>query len=250
VKPLKYCLTIFMVMVFIPSKSQHIYISQWQAWFRYYNQAQLSEKLILHTEIDERINLNPAQQFQFFTHVHLHYRVKPWLDVAAGFNFNVTNPPFNPSLGVPELRPWQEANLIKNLGKDIQFQFRYRLDERFIHNNDRQVLLDGYHFNWRHRFRIQFTRPIVEFNNNRTLTLKLSDEVMLNAGDVPRMLDQNRIFASLEIKLNERFSFECGYLNLLQPVTDDIYYERHIIRSTLFHRIGNKQSFRNESNTL
>ncbi len=68
---------------------------------------------------------------------------------------------------------------------------------------------------------------------------------MLNAGDVPRLFDQNRIFASLEIKLNKRFSFECGYLNLLQPVTDDIFYERHIIRSTLFHRIGNKQSFRN-----
>jgi len=226
-----------MVMAFIPSKSQHTYISQWQAWFRYYNQTQFSKKLILHSEIEERINLNPVEQSQLFTHVHLHYRTKPWLDVAAGFSFNVTNPPYNPSLSVPELRPWQEASLMKNLGKDIQFQFRYRVDERFIHKNDRQVLEDGYHFNWRHRFRIQFSKPIAEFNNNKILTLKLSDEVMLNAGDVPRLFDQNRIFASLEIKINDRFSYECGYLNLIQPVTDDVYYERHIIRSTLYHRI-------------
>jgi Protein of unknown function (DUF2490) len=240
VKPLKYCLIILWVLAALQSKSQNTFTQQWQAWFRYYNQTQLSEKFTLHTEIDERINLNPAQQFQFFTHVHLHYRIKPWLDVAAGFNFNTTNPPFNPTLRIPELRPWQEAIIIKNLGKDIQFQFRYRLDERFIHNNDRQVLVDGYHFNWRHRFRIQFSKPIVEFNNNRTLTLKFSDEVMLNTGDVPRLFDQNRIFASLEIKLNERFSFESGYLNLIQPVTDDVYYERHIIRSTLRHTINAK----------
>jgi hypothetical protein len=226
-----------MVLAFLPSKSQDTFISQWQAWFRYYNVAQLSEKLALHTEIDERINLNPSQQFQFFTHVHLHYRVKPWLDLAAGFNFNLTNPPFNPSLSIPELRPWQEATFIKNFQKEIQFQFRYRLDERFIHNNDKQILLDGYHFNWRHRLRIQFSKPIIKFNNNRTLTLKLSDEVMLNAGDVPRLFDQNRIFVSLEIKLNEHVSFESGYMNLIQPVSDDLFYERHIIRSTLRHRI-------------
>jgi hypothetical protein len=221
----------------LSSKSQDTFISQWQAWFRYYNVAQLSEKSALHTEIDERINLNPSQQFQFFTHVHLHYRVKPWLDLAAGFNFNLTNPPFNPSLSIPELRPWQEATFTKNFQKEIQFQFRYRLDERFIHNNDKQILLDGYHFNWRHRLRIQFSKPIIKFNNNRTLTLKLSDEVMLNAGDVPRLFDQNRIFVSLEIKLNEHVSFESGYMNLIQPVSDDLFYERHIIRSTLRHRI-------------
>jgi len=240
VNSLPSCFTVLLVLASIPSKSQNTFIPQWQAWFRYYNQAQLNEKFVLHTEVDERRNLNPSQQSQFFTHVHLHHRVKPWLDVAAGFNFNLTNAPVNSSLIVPELRPWQEASLIKTFRKELQFQFRYRLDERFIHNNDKQVLTDGYHFNWRHRFRIQFSKPIVQFNNKRRLTLKLSDEVMLNSGNVPRSFDQNRIFASLEIKLNNHWSFESGYLNIIQPITDDVFYERHVIRSTVYHRIGFK----------
>ena len=239
-KSVKFCFAFLLVLAALQSKSQDTFISQWQAWFRYYNQAQLSEKFVLHTEVDERRNLNPSRQSQFFTHVHLHHRIKPWLDVAAGFNFNLTNSQVNSSLTVPELRPWQEATLTKQFRKELQFQFRYRLDERFIHNNNKEVLTDGYHFNWRHRFRIQFSKPIVEFNNNRTLTLKLSDEVMLNSGDVPRLFDQNRLFASLEIKFNDHWSFESGYLNIIQPITDDVFYDRHVIRSTLHHRIGFK----------
>jgi hypothetical protein len=223
----------------VQSKSQNTFIQEWQAWFRYYNQAQLSEKLILHTELDERRRLNPWSQAQFFTHVHLHYRVNSWLDVAAGMNYNLTTLTTT-NLVVEEWRPWQEVSLFKDLGKDVLFQFRYRLDERFIHRNDKQVLLDGYIFNWRHRFRIQFSRPIAQFNNNRTLTLKFSDEVMLNSGDVLRVFDQNRIFAALEMKLNNHWSIESGYLNLIQQATDDVFSERHVIRTTIYHRIGFK----------
>lgn len=220
-----------------PSKSQNTFIEEWQAWFRYYNQAQLTEKLILHTELDERRRLDPWSQAQFFTHVHLHYRVNSWLDVAAGMNYNLSTLTTT-NLVVEEWRPWQEVSLFKNLGKDVLFQFRYRLDERFIHRNDKQVLLDGYHFNWRHRFRIQFSKPIAQFDNNKTLTLKLSDEVMLNSGDVLSVFDQNRIFAALEMKLNNHWSIESGYLNLIQQVSDDVFSERHVIRTTLYHRIG------------
>lgn len=238
-KSLTYCIAIVLMGISFQSKSQNTYVQEWQVWFRYYNQAQLNEKLILHTELDERRRLDPWSQAQFFAHVHLHYRLKPWLDVAAGMNYNLTNVlTTNHSLEVAELRPWQEVSLFKNLGRDVLFQFRYRLDERFIQRNDKQVLLDGYHFNWRHRFRIQFSKPIAQFNNNRTLTLKLSEEVMLNSGDVVRVFDQNRIYASLEMKLNNHWSIESGYLNLIQQVTDDVFSERHVIRTTLYHRIG------------
>lgn len=235
-KSVKVCLAFILVLAFFQSKSQNTYISQWQAWLRYYNQTQFNEKAVLHAEADERRMLNPWQQSQFFIHTHVHYRWKPWLDVAAGINFNLTNS-VNTSLVVFEWRPWQEASLIKTVGKDNQFQFRYRLDERFIQRNDSQVLLEGYHFNWRHRFRIQFSKPIAYFNHDRMLTLKISNEVMINSGDVLRTFDQNRAYASLEIKFNDRWSFESGYLNIIQPTTDNVFYERHVIRSTVYHRI-------------
>jgi len=224
--------------VSVPSKSQN-FIEEYQAWFRYYNQAQLGEKLILHTEIDERRRLDPWSHSQFFTHLHLHYRITRWLDVAAGMNYNQTRITTGKnSLDVEEWRPWQEASVLKTIGKNSLFQFRYRLDERFIHRNDQQVLLDGYHFNWRHRFRIQFSKPIAEFHNQRTLTFRLADEVMLNSGDVQRTFDQNRISGLLEYTLNKNWSLETGYLFLIQQIADNTFRERHIIRTTLYHRIG------------
>ena len=236
-KFIKHGCTILFVLSSTASIGQDKFTQQGLLWFRYYNQTQLNEKFVLHLEVDQRKLLNPLRQFQFFTHLHLHYRLKPWLDVAAGTSYIYTNSTVNISLAVPERRLWQEVSIIKNINKQWQFQFRYRLDERFIHHNDKVALTDGYGFNWRHRFRIQFSRPITQFND-RTLTLKLSDEVMLNSGDVPRPFDQNRIYVSLEIKLNDRWSAETGYLNLIQPKTDSEYYVRNIVRSTLYHRIN------------
>lgn len=60
---------------------------------------------------------------------------------------------------------------------------------------------------------------------------------MLNSGDVVRVFDQNRIFASLEMRLNNHWSIESGYLNLIQQVSDEVFSERHVIRTTLYHRI-------------
>jgi hypothetical protein len=209
-----------------------------QAWFRYYNQLYFNKAVALHTEIDERINFEAPHQSQFFIHLHLHYRLKPWLDVAAGQNFNLTNSLENPDLVVPEIRPWQEVNFLTNTSKKINIQFRYRLDERFIHKNDRIELQDGYHFNLIHRFRIQFGTVLVKKNNEWKLAMRLSDELMINTGNVPRAFDQNRFYCGLELKLNDHWSIESGYLNIIQPRTDAEYFVRNVIRTTLHHRIG------------
>ncbi len=209
-----------------------------QAWFRYYNQAQFNTKTSLHTEIDERINFRAPHQSQFFIHLHLHYRMKPWLDVAAGQNFNLTDSPVNPELEVPEIRPWQEISLIAPSENRWSMQARYRLDQRFIHNNNRIELEEGFHFNLRHRVRLQAARTLIGSQDDVKLGLRLSNELMLNTGDVPRAFDQNRIYCALEVKLSNRWSLESGYLNILQPVNDDNYLIRNVIRTTLFHRIS------------
>ncbi len=212
--------------------------SMGQAWFRYYNQAQLKPKTSLHTEIDERINFRSPHQSQFFVHLHLHYRWKPWLDVAAGQNFNLTDSPVNPELEVPEIRPWQEVSLIAPTEGRWLTQFRYRLDQRFIHNNNRIELEEGFHFNLRHRFRLQAGTTLIGNPNDVKLGLRLSNELMLNTGDVPRTFDQNRIYCGLEVKLSNRWSLEGGYLNILQPGKEEDYIIRNVIRTTVYHRIS------------
>lgn len=228
-------LFIFSILPFL-SNSQEKVTYQWFYWIRYYNVARISDKLALHTEIDNRRYFNPSKQSQFFTHIHLHNRIKPWLDVAAGFNFNLTRLPTT-SLSVPELRPWQEINLLSNAKRKWQFLSRYRLDERFIHNNNTVELTDGYHFNLRHRFRVMVSTTLAKFKNKSILTLKLYNEIMLNTGDVQRTFDQNRLSGSLEYQFNKQWSIESGYINILQPKSDTEYYDRNVIRTTLYHRI-------------
>lgn len=227
---------IFLALPFF-SNGQDKVTYQWFYWIRYYNVAQVSNRLTLHTEIDNRRYFNPPRQSQFFTHIHLHNRIKPWLDVAAGFNFNLTKFPTT-SLSVPEVRPWQEISLLSNAKSKWQFLFRYRLDERFIHNYNTVELTNGYHFNLRHRFRVMVSTTVLKFKNESILTLKLYNEIMINTGDVPRAFDQNRLSSSLEYQFNKRWSIESGYINILQPKSDTEYYDRNVVRTTLYHRIG------------
>jgi hypothetical protein len=218
--------------------AQRTYTSLGQAWFRYYNQLSFNSRTALHTEIDDRLNFKSPHQSQFFVHIHLHYQFKPWLNAAAGQNFNWTTSLENPSLTVPEIRPWQEINFYLNSQKKWEYQIRYRIDERFIHKNNQIELEEGYHFNLRHRFRIQASTILIQNPEKKQLAIRFSDELMINTGDVPRAFDQNRIYCGLELKLNDHWSIESGYLNIIQPRNDDEYFVRNIIRTTLHHRIG------------
>lgn len=209
-------------------------IHQGSYWFRYYNQTQLGRNFILHGELDERRFVNPDRQAQFFTHIHLHKKVRQW-DGAVGFNYNLTNSNKNWNLAVPEYRPWQEINWLRN-GKKVGFQARYRTEQRFIHHNDNVVLTDGFRFAWRHRVRLLLSFPLIT-KPNKNLALKLSEEIMLNTTSGVRTFDQNRVFISLEKSLSKKVSIEIGYLNLLQAHTTDSYFDRHVIRTTLYHRI-------------
>jgi hypothetical protein len=230
------------LLLFIPfySNGQDNVTHEWFYWVRFYNQFKFIKPYTLHTEIDTRRYFTDSRQSQFFTHIHIHRRLKPWLDVALGFNYNITRLPSDPKLNVPELRPWQEFTLFITNKSKWPILFRYRLDERFIHHNNKIELTEGYHFNLRHRFRIGVSTELAKFNNNRALMLIFYDEIMINTGDAPRAFDQNRISASLEYQFNKKWSVESGYINILQPKTDSEYYDRHVIRTTFYYRLEQK----------
>lgn len=207
-------------------------------WVRYFNQTRITDRLTLNAHLDERILFNPIRQFQLFTHVHLNFLAKPWLDIGIGGNFNWTNAVANPNLMIPEWRPWQEVTFIKPVGNKWQFQFRYRVDERFIHRNNGQELEPGYRFNWRHRFRPQFSYSFQNAEQTKRYIFRISNEFMVNTGDVRDTFDQNRFYFSIEQPLGKRWSMETGYMNLVQSrANDDGYNDRHLIRVSVYHRV-------------
>lgn len=219
------------------ASGQEIVSQEWFYWVRFYSQVKFIKPYTLHTEIDTRRYFTNSRQSQFFTHIHIHRRLKPWLDVAFGFNFNSTKQPTNAGLKVPELRPWQEFTINTIRDRKWPLLFRYRLDERFIHNNNQTELTNGFHFNLRHRFRIGTSTRLFELKNGRQLTFRLYDELMLNTGDVPRAFDQNRLSGSFEYQFNKKWSVESGYINIIQPKNDSELIARHIIRTTVFYRL-------------
>lgn len=64
---------------------------------------------------------------------------------------------------------------------------------------------------------------------------------MINAGQkiVYNTFDQNRIYAGLQYGFNKNITFELGYLNSFQQRAGGVdYYDRDIIRFTLYHKIN------------
>ena len=214
-------------------------------WYGYFNTLNFSEKFFLTTEFQERHFVLPFAQSQFLIRPHLHRKLNDGWDVALGMCvfWQNTNDPYKTSITVPELRPHLEFNQKQKL-KRINIEHRYKLESRFFHNTNaaRTDLEDGYFFgNFRFRYRLQLVIPLIRYNNEGSLKLKISDELLINAGHsiVLNTFDQNRFYAGINSDITKNISFEIGYLNWFQKrVTDADYYNRHILRFTLSHRIN------------
>ncbi len=214
-------------------------------WYGYYFTQQFNEKWFLQTELQERHFINPLAQHQFIIRTHLHRTfIKTGWDFSAGFCLFLQNPN-NPNtavkLTVPELRPHIEVGYKQKLNK-ITIDHRFRTEVRFFQqtNSARTSLEDDFEFgNFRMRYKIQATLPIWKIDHNRALKIKASDEILLqtlNKTDLG-IFDQNRIYAGLNIDLQPNLSFELGYLNWFQQSSANQFYNRDILRFTVYHTV-------------
>ena len=124
----------------------------------------------------------------------------------------------------------------------VTFDHRYRLEARFFHNinEQRTELDDGYEFGtYRFRYRLQATIPLYKVADQRYLKLKISDEIHLNAGSkiTINVFEQNRAYAGINFDILKNLSFEVGYLNWFQQRPNGDFYNRDILRFTVFHKI-------------
>ncbi len=219
-----------------PSFAQPVTDHEIGYWFRYFNQIKLNQRWNWQTEVDERRLINPDRQAQFFIHTHVHYTVNKKFDIASGFNFNQSKRANG--LLINEWRPWQEISFTPELQTRIKLSIRYRLDERFIHKFVGSDLEHGYNFNLRHRFRVQAASTL---NKSGNITLRLSDEVMINSGGNTDLFDQNRIYLGADFKLTKKCSIEVGYLNQLVLRSDHLIMF-NVLRTTFWHKLNWKKA--------
>lgn len=236
---------ILFVIVFFGNKTiaQKQVTKQNLYWLRYSNMFQLSKKINLQSEIENRIFFVGNTQHHLILHSRLHYIFNNNWGIAAGFSYSLQNPqtphPIN-NLTVPEFRPNQEINYTRNITSKLSIINRLRFDERFISKNNGIILQDGYDFNFRIRYRLLLTYLLFTAIKNNTTNLKLSNEIMFNAGKqiVYNHFDQNRVYVGIEQSFSKHISAEIGYLNWYQQRTvENQFFDRNIIRITLFHKI-------------
>jgi hypothetical protein len=212
-------------------------------WLRYYNQLTLNSKLVWHNEIEDRRFFDNNRQHHLIIHSRLHYKFLPNADAAIGFTYSLQSPQ-DPNatinIVVPEKRIVQEFNLSNPLSKRLTFQQRFRIDERFIHKNNGKELSEGYDFNFRFRYRLQASYILSKAEAKNTTTLKIADELMVNAGKtiIYNQFDQNRIYIGIEQGFGKGVSAELGYLHWYQQrASGNQFFDRDIIRFTLNHKI-------------
>jgi hypothetical protein len=218
-------------------------INQNLYWLRYYNQFTLNKKFVWHNELEERRFFDKNRLNNLIIHSRLHYNLKPNTEIAIGLTYSLQNPQ-NPNstsnLIIPEIRPVQEFNYTMRINNKLSLQQRLRIDERFIRKNDGEKLLDGYNFNFRFRLRFQLIYKLKEEKNKNQTTLKIADELMINAGKdiVYNQFDQNRIYIGIQQKLNKNVALELGYLKLhQQKASGNQFLNRDIVRLSLYHRL-------------
>ena len=213
-------------------------------WIRYYNILPLTEKWALHSEIDNRSFLNPIHENLFAIRVQGRYRATKLIDLGGGFaffNVNTQDQHIDPDFSIPEYRIQQDATLINDIAK-ITFHNRFQLEERFIHRATKTELLDDFSFSFRFRYRLQSTFDLWK-KEKRSLKGTISDEILLNFGkdNKSNTFDQNRIYAALRYHFNPNIGLELGYLKSFQRRASGVdFYDRDIIRFTVYHRIDRK----------
>ena len=210
-------------------------------WSRYYNQLTLNDKWSLHSEFDNRLFLNPVTENLFVIRSQARYKLNSTVELGTGFAYFAvaTQDPENTSdFLTPEYRGQQDIVWKNTIGK-INLSQRFQVEERFIRNASKTELLDGSTFNWRFRFRIQAEYDLWK-KENRFLKTIVHEEILLNAGKsiVKNTFDQNRIYAALQYGINQKIAIELGYLNSFQQRASGVdYYDRDIIRFSIFHKL-------------
>jgi hypothetical protein len=210
-------------------------------WSRYYNQLTVNEKWSVHSEFDNRLFLKPITQNLFVVRIQGRYKINKNIETGAGvvyFSVATQDPEIHPDFKTPEYRAQQDISLKHDLGK-ITLSQRFQIEERFIHNANKQELLPGTTFSWRFRYRLQAEYKILEVQNHYLKGI-INDEIMFNAGKsiTKNTFDQNRIYAALQYGINKNIAFELGYLNSYQRRASGIdFFNRDIIRLSIYHKL-------------
>ncbi|WP_306352223.1 DUF2490 domain-containing protein [Flavobacterium sp. '19STA2R22 D10 B1'] len=219
-------------------------------WYGYNTTVSFSANWYLVSEVQERHFIDPLAQHQLLFRTELHRNLGKEWNTSVGmtvFLQSPNDPESTSNLIVPELRPNIEFVYKQKLSFGI-LSHRYKAEARYFHNTANGELTTGYTFgNFRFRYQIGLEIPILKSKQQQRdlLSVRVMDEVHFNTGGniVKNVFDQNRVYLALNYKITPKLSIEAGYLNWYQQRASGYeFYNRDIIRFTVFHKIDFKNN--------
>ncbi len=213
------------------------------SWNSYFNTLQLSSKWSVTSDISERFFLDNGNQFQFFLRSMANVNLGQNWTAGAGFAYiksRTFDPASTSTLGVPELRPYQELSYRQKLDK-ITLSHRYRIEERYLRKIASDKLTDGYNFNFRFRYQLALDYNLYKSKDNtRSLNFRAADEIMINAGKniVNNMFDQNRVTVGFNYQPIKNLNLQLDYMYTFQQRSSGNQFNHaDIVRLQIFQRI-------------
>lgn len=209
--------------------------TQSHAWVMYVGNHKISERWGILTEYQWRRNDFFVHWQQSLLRLGIDYFGKHGEQYTAGYAWVKTFPYENQPIAHMnnEHRIWEQFTLKNKVGR-VEFNHRYRLEQRFIENwvksTSDEFSKEGYLFRQRVRYRIFVTVPITrkEMKDN-TLFFSFYDEPFLGFGKGigKNILDQNRLYAGLGWRFNKNMNVQLGYLNQYIIKFDGVRSERN-----------------------
>ncbi|MCE2710975.1 MAG: DUF2490 domain-containing protein [Cryomorphaceae bacterium] len=223
------------LFLFSSVSAQKEFANSTNAWVMYFGNHRLSERWGLHTEYQWRRADFFNDWQQSLLRLGVDYYAKNGSQLTGGYAFIRTyqygeQPVANT---FNEHRIWEQLILKSKAGR-LDFQHRYRLEQRFLENWVKDASgdynLDGFLFRQRVRYRLLVTMPISRKEMaDKTLFISVYDEPFLGFGKGigKNILDQNRLYLALGWRFNSNFNIQFGYLNQFIAKKDGIQAERN-----------------------
>lgn len=213
-------------------------------WYGYTFHVPLTNKWYNETELMERHWVDPLVQSQLFIRTRFLRQISPFFNYGLGgsmFLFHIHPGSNLLNFNLPELRPHGEINLKAEIA-GISLNNRLSGELRFFQNTNAEKTITEPGFNFtaaRIRYRLQAILPLASLKDEKSLKLKIANEIMaMGGGDLEELaFDQNRVSADLSFSFSPALSMDLGYVNWHQSKTRGGYLDQHILRTVVKHQL-------------
>lgn len=235
-----YFLLNFLMCLSFESKAQKVVVQDEQAWFAMFNQARLSDKWGLWSDMHIRFKNDFVKDKSLFIapRLGLTYYVNEDVKLTAGYAFINSFADGARTISQPEHRPWQQIQWHTKYPK-IRLAQIVRLEERYRRKvKNGNELLSDYDFSNRLRYNVLFTTPLSKKGFGvGGWQFVLNDEIHINFGKniVYNTFDQNRFFMGLAYQTGKVSNIQLGYMNVFtQLAAGNQYRNIHAVRIFYF----------------